>query len=174
MGFGRGEKMKEADKKNKKDKNNTHSTMLIASYREEYTDESIRKMKDIIKDEQPDRIAILKIIEREPTSELVEANVGREGMEDFLESVLKEKKEKADEYASGLLDMTEELNIPTEVHLRKGEDVAEEIIEGARELNADKVVIHTSEKGAIGKFIKGSTGKEIKKTLEDRELILLS
>lgn len=166
--------MKKSDKKDKKDKNNTHSTMLIASYREEYTDESIRKMKDIIEDEQPDRIAILKIIEREPNPGLVEANVGREGMDDFFESVLEEKKEQADEYASRLLDMTEKLDIPTEVHLRKGEDIAEEITEGVRELNADHVVVHTPEKGPVGKFLKGSTVEEIQRILDEKEVILLS
>ncbi len=165
--------MDKADERKEEEKTVT-KTLLIASYREKYTDESLLKMKDIIEKERPDRIVILKIIKREPTPEVVEAKIGREEMQDFLDSVLEEKKEKADEYASKLIEMTDEMNPPTEVHLRKGKDVAEEVIKGVRETGADHVVIHTPEKGPLGKLLEGSTGEEIKRDLGEKKIALLS
>lgn len=164
--------MKEMEKK--REEKEKSSTLLIASYREKYTESSLQKMKKVIENKQPDRIVILKIIKREPTPEVVEAKLGREEMQDFLDSVLEDKKQQADEYASELIDMTDELDIPTEVHLRKGEDIAEEVIKSVREMEADHVVIHTPEKGPLGKLLEGSTGETIKRELGEEGLTLLS
>ena len=70
--------------KKKRKKLKEINTLLIASYRERYSKKALNEIKRIIYNERPKKIIILKIIEEEPTLELVEANVGIEERKDFL------------------------------------------------------------------------------------------
>ena len=159
--------------KKKRKKLKEINTLLIASYRERYSKKALNEIKRIIYNERPKKIIILKIIEEEPTLELVEANVGIEERKDFLESVREEKKQMADEYASDLIKITDKLEIHTEVHLRKGRDVSDEIIEEFKKMNVDHVVLHGPKKGPLGKILEGSISEEVKEGLGPRKVTLL-
>ncbi len=148
-------------------------TLLIASYRERYSQGSLSKIKKIILDEKPDRIIILKIIKEETTPEVVDATVGIEERKDFLDSVLEEKKIQADEYAADIVDMIEDMNLPVEVHLRKGDEISEEIIEEFDKMDVDHVILHGAHKGPVEKVLEGSTSGNVKEKLGKKKITLV-
>ncbi|MFW6072007.1 MAG: hypothetical protein ACOC6U_00745 [Thermoplasmatota archaeon] len=148
-------------------------TLLIASYREQYSDESLQKIKEIIEKEKPDRIIVLKVIEQHPIPEMVDAKVGMKEKNDFLDTVLEEKKNQADEYAEGILSITDESNIPTDVHLRKGKEISEEIIEDTEMIDAYHIIIHGSKKAKLKKFLEGSVAKKVKQGMPERKITYL-
>ncbi len=148
-------------------------TLMIATYRENYTNESLNAIGQIIEQEDPEKIIVLKMIEDKPSSELVDANVGLEGKKDFLESVRERKKEQVDKYAEEINELIESFDIPSEVHLRKSKDLAEGIIEEFQDKEVDHVIIHGPKKGAVGKVIEGSIAEDVKKGLETNKVTLL-
>lgn len=156
-----------------KPQKNDERILLIASYREQYTNESLKKIKSIIDEEQPDKIIVLKVIEQHPIPEMVDARVGMKEKNDFLDTVLEEKKSQADKYAEGILTITDESNIPTDVHLRKGEEISEEIIEDTELMDADHIIIHGSKKDKLKKFLEGSVAKKVKKRMPERNITYL-
>lgn len=145
--------------------------LLIASYREEYDKNALKKIKKYILKIDPDRIVVSKIIEEDSTSELVDATVGMEKKKDFLETVREEKKNQADEYAEDLIRLIDSTGIPTEVRLRKTEEISDEIIEDYKKIGVDYVIIHSSKKGPISRALKGSTAKKVKDVLPDKSVI---
>ena len=147
--------------------------LLIASYREQYTNDSLKKIKNIINKEQPDKIIVLKVIEQQPIPEMVDAKVGMKEKNDFLDTVLEEKKNQADEYAEGILSITDESDIPTDVHLRKGKEISEEIIEDTELMDAYHIIIHGSKKDKLKKFLEGSVAKKVKKGMPERKITYL-
>ncbi len=171
------DKGKRPGKKVMKRKNEERSeeikTLMIASYREEYSNEALDAIRQIIDQEQPERIIILKLIEEKPSSELVDATVGLEEKKGFLDSVREEKKNLADRYAKTLVDMVEEFDIQSEVHLRKGNKLAVKIIEEFENMDVDHVILHTPKKGALGKVIEGSISENVKKGVDTRKVTLL-
>ena len=172
------EKTKKKPKKKvmkRKDEERTEAikTLMIASYRENYSEDSLDVIKQIIQQEQPEKIIILKAIEQKTPPEMVDANIGVESKKDFLDSVQEEKKEQADIYAKDIIELIEEFDIPSEVHLRKGEDVALEIIEEFENLDVDHIIIHEPKRGPLGKVIEGSVSENVKKGVNTRKVTLL-
>ncbi len=147
--------------------------LLIASYREHYSDQSLQKIKNIIEKERPDKIIVLKVIEQQPIPEMVDAKVGMKEKNDFLDTVLEEKKNQADEYAEGILSITDKIDIPTDVHLRKGKEISEEIIEDTEIMDAYHIIIHGSKKDKLEKFLDGSVAKKVKKGMPKRNITYL-
>ncbi len=170
-------KIKKPKKKvmKRKDKERTEDikTLMIASYRETYSEESLDVIRQIIQQEKPEKIIILKAIEQKTPPEMVDANIGVESKKDFLESVQEEKKEQADRYAQDLIDLIEKFDIPSDVHLRKGEDVADEIIDEFENFDVDHIIIHEPKKGPLGKVIEGSISENVKKGVNTRKVTLL-
>ncbi len=172
------DKIKKKSKKKvmkRKDEERTEAvkTLMIASYRENYTEESLDVIRQIINQEKPEKIIVLKAIEQKEPLELVDANIGVESKKDFLESVEKEKKDQADRYAKDLVDLIERFDIPSEVHLRKGADVAKEIIDEFEKLDVDHVIIHEPKRGPLGKVIEGSISENVKKGVDTKKVTLL-
>mgnify|MGYP000677460086 CR=1 FL=1 len=147
--------------------------LLIASYREQYTEKSLQKIKNIIEKEKPDKIIVLKVIEQQPIPEMVDARVGMKEKNDFLDTVLEDKKNKADEYAEGILSITDEIDIPTDVHLRKGKEISKEIIEDTELMDAYHIIIHGSKKDKLEKFLEGSVAKKVKRGIPERNITYL-
>jgi|GEM_PF-1107512 len=148
-------------------------TLMIASYRETYSKGSLDVIRQIIQQEKPEKIIILKAIEQKTPPEMVDANIGVESKKDFLKSVQEEKKEQADRYAEDIIDLVEKFDIPVDVHLRKGEDVAEEIIDEFENFDVDHIIIHEPKKGPLGKVIEGSVSENVKKGVSTRKVTLL-
>jgi len=159
----------------RKDEERTEAikTLMIASYRENYSQESLDVIGQIIKQEKPEKIIILKAIEQKTPPEMVDANIGVESKKDFLESVQDEKKEQADRYAEDIIDLVEKFDIPVDVHLRKGEDVSKEIIDEFKNFDVDHLIIHEPKKGPLGKVIEGSISENVKKGVNTRKVTLL-
>ncbi|MFW6304630.1 MAG: hypothetical protein ACOC1V_02510 [Candidatus Saliniplasma sp.] len=145
--------------------------LLIASYREKYDGKALKKIKNIIFKIKPDRIVISKIIEEDVTHELIDASIGMEEKKDFLETVREEKKNQADDYAENLIKMVDSMDIPTEVRLRKTEEISDEIIDDYNRIGVDFVIIHSSTKGPIMRVLEGSTAKKVKNELPDKTVI---
>ncbi len=156
-----------------KHKRKDERILLIASYREQYTSKSLQKIKKIIEKEKPDKIIVLKVIEQQPIPEMVDAKVGMKEKNDFLDTVLEEKKNQADEYAERILSITDESDIPTDVHLRKGKEISEEIIEDTELMDAYHIIIHGSKKDKLKKFLEGSVAKKVKEGMPKRKITYL-
>ncbi len=159
----------------RKDEERTEAvkTLMIASYRKNYSKESLEAIRQIILQEKPEKIIVLKAIEQKAPPEMVDANIGVESKKDFLESVQDEKKEQADKYAQDIIELLEIFDIPSEVHLRKGENVADEIIEEFENLNVDHIIIHEPERGPLGKVIEGSISENVKRGVSTKKVTLL-
>lgn len=145
--------------------------LLIASYREKYGEAALKKIRSVIQKTKPTKIIITKIIKEEEIPQVVDAKVGIEEKNDFLDTVHEEKKQQADEYAAEIIELTESFDIPTEVHLRKGRDIGNEIIDEFEKIDAKYVVIHPSHKGVLERLMERSTAKEVMENLPDRRII---
>ncbi len=145
--------------------------LLIASYRVKYGESALKKIKKVILNTEPTKIIITKIIKEEEIPQVVDAKVGIEEKNDFLETVREEKKQQADEYAAEIIELTEAFDIPTEVHLRRGKDIGNEIIDEFEKIDARYVIIHPSHKGVLERLMESSTAKEVMENLPDRRII---
>ena len=168
-----GKRKKKVMKRKDEERTKAVKTLMIASYRENYTKESLDVIKQIIQQEEPEKIIILKAIEQKTPPEMVDANIGVESKKDFLESVKEEKKEQADRYAKDIIGLVEEFDIPSEVHLRKGENVALEIIDEFENMDVDHIILHKPKRGPLGKVIEGSVSENVKKGVNTRKVTLL-
>ncbi|MFP4609014.1 MAG: universal stress protein [Candidatus Natronoplasma sp.] len=164
---------KKVMKRKKEERSEAIKTLLIASYRERYPEESLDAIRQIIEQEQPEKIIILKLIKEKPSSELVDASMGIEEKKDFLESVREEKRNHADWYAEPLIELIEAFDIPSEVHLRKGESIAAEIIEEFESMDVDHIILHGAKKGPLGKVMEGSVSENVKKGVDTRKVTML-
>ncbi len=167
------ESSKKVMKRKDEERTEAIKTLLIASYREQYPDESLDVIRQIIEQEEPEKIIILKIIEEKTSSELIDANMGLEEKKRFLESIREEKKEHADRYAKDLIRLVEKFEIPSEVHLRKGENIAVEIIEEFETMDVDHIILHGAKKGPLGKVMEGSVSENVKRGVDTKKVTLL-
>ena len=71
------------------------------------------------------------------------------------------------------MSITDEIDIPTDVHLRKGKEISKEIIEDTELMDADQVIIHGSKKDKLKKFLEGSVAKKVKKGMPERNITYL-
>ncbi|MFP4185488.1 MAG: universal stress protein [Candidatus Natronoplasma sp.] len=173
VGKKEGKPKKKVMKRKDEERTEAVKTLMIASYRENYTNESLDVIRQIIQQEQPEKIIILKAIEQKTPPEMVDANIGVESKKDFLDSVQEEKKEQADRYAKDIISLVEEFDIPSEVHLRKGENVALEIIDEFESKEVDHIIIHEPKKGPLGKVMEGSISENVKKGVDTKKVTLL-
>ncbi|MFO7991204.1 MAG: hypothetical protein R6U61_02790 [Thermoplasmata archaeon] len=153
---------------------NNVKTMMIASYREKYSPENQKTIRNIIQKEKPDKIIVLKIIKEEETHEVVDATVGIKEKSDFLESLREGKKMQAKEYASSILDITDTIDVPTEVHLRKGCKISEEIINEFENMSIDLVIIHGPEEGMLPHLLEEDISKNVIESLGAKKVIVLA
>ncbi len=147
--------------------------LLIASYKRKYSEYALDKIKKIIQRMEPDKIIIIKVIEERPTKELVDAAVGMEEKTAMLETVKNEKKVRADDMASDIVDIVGSLGIPTDVCFRTGEHISDEIIKEFKKQNADLLIIHDTKKGRLDKLFGSNTTKEIMEELDEERVIRL-
>ncbi len=166
-------KKKNNRKHKKRNASDVEHTLLIACYRDPYSKKSLVKIKKIIKTEDPDNIIILKIIKEPDMPEKIDTRVGMKAREDFLDSVLEDKKEQADGYAKDIIELTKHVDIPTQVHLRKVKIISDEIISEFKDMNVDHLVIHSAEENAFNKWVEGSPEEDIKKKVDRRKITLL-
>ncbi len=147
--------------------------LLITCYKRKYTEESIRKIKKIIDRMKPDRIIILKVIQKEHEIEMVDANVGYGDREKFKEIIKRLKKDDVDELGSQLIKMIDELDVPYEVHFRAGEQISEEIIDEYESINVIRLIMHNSPRSHIDKLIEPSTEDNVVKNISEKKIIFL-
>lgn len=147
--------------------------LLIACYGD-YTDGNLDSLKIAIEENDPDRVVITKIITNNCTMSMVSEAVGKKDRDGVEECINNHKKEYANEIVRQIIGYTESLEIPTEVHLRHGEDISEEIISETKKVDAKKVIIKKSKKGSLMKFIEGSTEDQVCKYLPRERVISLS
>ncbi len=148
-------------------------TLLIASYKRRYSEESLKKINKVIEKMRPDKIVIIKIVEVLPTHEVVNATVGMEEKNSMNEKVKSEKKIRADEIALDLVENIKTFDIPTEVCFRTGEHISEEIIKEFDRQDAQIVIIHDKKKGKLDKLFGSSTTEEILEKLNKKRVIKL-
>lgn len=66
--------------------------LMIASYRQKYSEKSLDKLKRIIKDETPEKIMIIKFIEEKKLPRLIDGSMGFREKKKFIEFLRKERK----------------------------------------------------------------------------------
>lgn len=156
-----------------KERSEAVKTLMIASYREKYDKESLDIMRQIIDQEKPDNIIILKLLEEKHSTESVDANIGMESKKKLIDSAMEEKKDQVNKFAEGLVKLAEELDIPSQVHLRKGKNLANKIIEEFKKRDVDHLILHKSKKGPLGKIIEGSISEIVKRNLDTKKITQL-
>ncbi|MGM0404695.1 MAG: hypothetical protein ACQEQM_00955 [Thermoplasmatota archaeon] len=161
-----------SDEKMKENKKKTES-LLIASYGHKYKEESLEKIKKIIRKLHPKRVVILKIIKERPDTGMVDAYLGHEEKEEIDNQVQFTKKQRADEMASDIIEVMDEFEIPYGVYLRTTEDISKEIIEEFERMNIMHVIIHKSIKGKFEKIIDSSIADRVVKKIGKENITLL-
>ncbi len=161
--------MKKTEKKIKKEP----KVLLIACYRRRYTDESVQKIKKIVEKTEPDRIIILKIIQKKHKMEMVDANVGYGAREKVKQSIERLKKNDIDELGDQIIEMIDKMNIPYEVHLRAGDLISKEIVDMYENVNTVQLIIHSSPRDTIDKIIDPGTEDNVIKRLGEEKIIFL-
>lgn len=153
--------------------NKKPEVLLIACYKRKYTDESLSKIKRIIDKTEPDRIIILKVIQKGHEKEIVDANIGYGNREKLQRTIDRLKKDDVDDLGVQLIKMIESLDIPYEVHLRKGDLISEEIVDMYKEGNITTLIMHTTPRSQIDKLIEPSTEDNVIKKLKKQDIIFL-
>ncbi|MFO8109023.1 MAG: universal stress protein [Thermoplasmata archaeon] len=148
-------------------------TLLIASYKRRYSEDAVERIKKIIREMQPERIVIIKLVEERPTKELVDAAVGMEEKSSMQETVKNEKKFRADELAADLFEKIKGFDIPVEVSFRMGDNISDEIMEEFQRQEANLLIIHDKKKGALDKLFGSCTTEEILNKMDKKKLIKL-
>ena len=159
------------EKENKKLKEPT--VLLITCYKRKYTEESLSKIRSIINKIKPDRIIILKVIQKIPDTEMVDANIGYSDREKLKETIERLKKDDADELGSQLIQMIDKLDIPYEVHFRIGDMISEEIVDEYKCVNVIGLIMHRTPRSHIDKLIEPSTEDKVVKKLGKKNIIFL-
>ncbi len=158
----------ELDKKDK-----TTNTLMIACYESPYSKESLKMIKRTIEKKSPTKIIILKIIEQPKIEKVMDTRIGKKTEEDFMKSVIEDKKREVDAYAEDILEMTDEAGIPTEVRLRKTEAIADKIIEDYEEMEIDHLIIQDSDRDLLEKLARGDIEREVKKEIDEEDVMEL-
>ncbi|MFW6038841.1 MAG: hypothetical protein ACOC89_04815 [Candidatus Saliniplasma sp.] len=152
------------DEKKEKSKKKPES-LLIASYGHKYSEKSLERIKTIIRNLNPERVVILKIIKERPETEMIDAYLGHEEKEKLDTEVKHTKKQMADEVAFDIIETMDDFEIPYGVYLRTTEDISREIIDEFKRMNIMHVVIHKSIKGKLGKLIDPSITDRVIKSI---------
>lgn len=147
--------------------------LLIACYKKFYKKESLEIIKDTIESETPSKIIVLKVIEEPEVSKKVKSRVGIEAKEDFLDSVIDEKKNKLDEISEEVLSITDEADVPVQVHLRKSKVISNKVLSEFKMRDGDHLIIPNTEKGPFQRLIEGSTKEKIKDEVGMRRITIL-
>ncbi len=159
------------EKENKKPKEPT--VLLITCYKRQYAAESLSRIRKIIDKIEPNRIVILKVIQKEHDMEMVDANIGYSDREKFKESIKRLKKDDVDELGDQLIEMLEKLDVPYEVHFRVGDQISEEIVDEYESVNVVRLIMHSSPRGHLDKLIEPSTEENVVKSLGKEKIIFL-
>lgn len=152
---------------------NGEKVLLIASYREKYTSDALQEIADILREEKPDKVIISKIIKETSEPTIFKAMVGKKEREDLCRSISKEKKKQADEISSDLVELVRSMNIPSEVHFRKGKEISQEIIDESEKLQVSKVIIHKGKKNGFERLVQGSVAVSVQQKLPTENVITL-
>ncbi len=147
--------------------------LLIACYKKTYTGESLQIIKNTIEREAPSKIIVLKVIEEPEVSKKVKSRVGIEAKEDFLESVIDEKKNKLDEISEEVLSITDKADVPVQVHLRKSKVISNKVLSEFKMRDGDHLIIPNTEKGPFQRLIEGSTKEKIKDEVGMKRITIL-
>lgn len=157
----------ENNKENHKKDDDKKNILMIACYESPYSEKSLKIIKATIEKEKPSKIVILKIIQRPHIENVIDTRIGKKSEEEFLETVVQEKRKEVDSYAEDVLKVTKKFEIPTEVRLRKAERIADKIIEQSEEMKIDHIIIQDSDRDILEKLAKGNIEKRVKEEFEE-------
>lgn len=146
------------------------NVLLIACYEKPYTENSLEMIRGTIKREEPTKIIILKIIEEPPMRDVLDTRIGKKAKENVIDSVVKDKRKKVDKYAEDVLKITDELDIPTEVRVRKAKVIADEIVEDYDKMDIDYMIIHDYDRDLLDRLAKGKVKEEVEERVDDEEI----
>lgn len=147
--------------------------LLIACYKKFYSKRSLAIIKRTIENDAPSKIIVLKVIEEPQVSKKVKSRVGVKVKDDFLDSVIDEKKMKLDEIAEEVISITDKANIPVQVHLRKSKVISNKVLSEFKMRDGDHLIIPNTEKGPFQRLIEGSTKEKIKDEVGMKRITIL-
>lgn len=147
--------------------------LIISCYKKSYTEKSLKIIKNTIERETPSKIIILKVIEEPEVSKKVKSRVGIEAKKDFLDSVIDQKKNKLDEISKEVLSITDEADIPVQVHLRKSKVISNKVLSEFKMRDGDHLIIPNTEKGPFQRLIEDSPKEKIKDEVGMKRITIL-
>lgn len=149
------------------------NTLLIACYEKPYSKTSLEVIRGTIRREKPTKIIILKMIEEPQMRDMLDTRIGKKTRENFIESVVKDKKKKVDKYAEDILEITDETDIPTEVRMRKAEGIADEIVKDYERLKIDHIIIRDDDRNILERLAKGKVRDEVEREVNEENITAL-
>lgn len=161
------------EKSNKNGISDEDNVLLIACYEKPYSETSLEMIKGTIKREKPTKIIILKIIEVPEMKDKLDTRIGKKTKENFIDSVVKDKRDKVDDYTEDVLDITDQTDIPTIVRMRKGGVIADEIVKDYEKMDVDHIIIHDNDRDLLDRLAKGKVKGAVEKRLDNEEITAL-
>ncbi|MBS3816789.1 MAG: hypothetical protein KGY76_04410 [Candidatus Thermoplasmatota archaeon] len=153
--------------------NEERNVLLITCYEKPYSKRSLKMIKGIIDKERPSKIIILKIIEEPKVPDMASSRIGGKAEDDFLQSVVNNKKEKVDEYTDKILEMTDKTDIPTEVRLRKAELIADEIVKDYNKMEIDHLIIHDTDRDLLERLRRGKIEDTVEEEVDSKDITMV-
>ncbi len=146
------------------------NVLLIACYEKPYSKRSLEMIKGTIEREKPTKIIILKMVEEPEVPDFADARIGKKTKEDFQESVIENQKSKVDDYTQDVLKITGETGIPTEVHFRKVEVIADEIVKDYEMMEIDHLILHDANRDLLERLKKGKVEKDVEDEIGSEDI----
>lgn len=145
----------------KKPEPNDEKKMLIVCYRKPYSGESRQYIEELLEEEEIDKVIIVRISEARVCSKQVSNfYIGQEVTEDLQEELVKDDKIRIWRYSEDIYEICEELGIPTEKVLERG-DAGNIIPHLIRKYQPCCTIIHRSDKSWFDKYLSGSVMENV-------------
>ncbi len=134
--------------------------ILIACYRSPYDEDSLKKIKNLIKNKSPEKIIVLSISETKNSSGTIESYLGRKDVDKLKGQFEKDQEIRSSGYSDKILDIGRKLGISAEKIIKKGK-ASKIILKAVKKYEPSYVVIHPSDKSGIDKILSGSVEDKV-------------
>ncbi len=147
--------------------------LLITCYEKPYSKTSLKVIKRTIQKEKPAKIIILKLIEVPEMRDMFDTRIGKKRKEDFIDSVVNDKRKQLDDYTEDLLKITDRTDIPTEVRTRKAKVIADEIVKDYEKMDVGHMILHDNDRALLDRLAKGKVKDKVKKRVDEKKVTSL-
>ena len=147
------------------------STVMVIVYRRMYTADSLEGIYHLLEEERPERVVLLTVVESPVMDPSMGTYLSRGDRERLTRACEHDLTVRLTLYLEGVQSICDRLGIGTETVERRG-DVADVVLEEARDRDVDLVVIHPSDKGRLDRRLSGSVSDRVRKGFLGRLVML--